>query len=337
MKTQISFGLLFFFIVGCKKDVTKEISKFEFYTPTYFPSPAYTFIDNDVRKIRFDLGRELFYSKDLSFDNTISCASCHAQTHGFADHNVALSSGVNGLLGTRNAPPIFNMAWQTHFMWDGGVNHIEIFSLAPITNPVEMNLPMNELIDKLNSSEIWKQKFKHAYGVNEVNDQALFRALAQFMSLIISDNAKYDAVRRGETQFSALESQGYQLFQQKCASCHSEPLFTDNSFRNNGIDNQFADEGRKRITLDANDLGKFKVPTLRNIALTYPYMHDGRFFNLDQVLEHYSSEVQHSTTLDPSLENGISLSANDKKALIAFLNTLTDYKMINNPLFSEPK
>jgi len=336
MKKQIFFGLLILLVFSCKKDEVVEITKFDFEAPSYFPASNYSFANNEVRRARFELGRELFYSKDLSSDNTISCASCHAQVHGFSDHNVALSTGVSGQLGTRNSPPIFNMAWQPHFMWDGGVNHLEIFSLAPITNPVEMNLPMNVLIDKLNASENWKQKFKTAYNVNEVNDQVLFKALAQFMALIISDNAKYDAVRRGESQFTTTEAQGFALFQQNCASCHTEPLFTDYSFRNNGIDSQFADEGRERITLDANDLGKFKVPTLRNIALTYPYMHDGRFFSLEQVLDHYSSGIQNSNTLDPSLVGGINLTSNEKQSIIAFLKTLTDYKMINNPLFSEP-
>lgn len=336
MKRQFHLLLVFFLLVGCKKDTQQEVTKFEFEAASYFPSPVYTFGENELRRSRFDLGKDLFYSKDLSSDNTISCASCHAQTHGFADHNVALSAGVDGQLGTRNAPPIFNMAWQPHFMWDGGVNHLEIFSLAPITNPVEMNLPMDALIDKLNESEVWKEKFKVAYNVNEINDHVLFKALAQFMALIISDNAKYDAVRRGDKQFTSIESQGYSLFQQKCANCHTEPLFTDYSFRNNGLDSQFTDEGRAKITLQTEDLGKFKVPTLRNIAVTYPYMHDGRFFTLNEVLDHYASGIQHSETLDTSLENGISLTSNEKSALIAFLNTLTDYEMMNDPFFAEP-
>lgn len=323
-------------VVSCKKEPVAEVFELKFEQPSYFPAPVYTFQNNDITMDRFVLGRKLFYDPLLSSDGTISCASCHSQTHGFSDHNTAFSAGVGGALGVRNSPTIINMAWNSSFMWDGGVNHIETFSLAPITNPVEMNETMVNVIAKLNASATYKDLFKKAYGGSEITDQMLFRALGQFMGMLISDDAKYDKYRRGEVALTADESAGLSLFQQKCASCHTEPLFTDKSFRNNGIDESFADLGRALITQNASDEGKFKVPTLRNVEITYPYMHDGRFFTLSQVLDHYRTGIKNSATLDPSLAGGISITDTEKAQIITFLKTLTDYTLMADPLFAEP-
>lgn len=322
-------------LFACKKIQTNTSEPFIFENPEGFPEPVYTFENNALTYNRFSLGRDLFYSTDLSSDGTISCASCHDQAHAFGDHNVAFSAGVNGSVGTRNSPVIFNMAWQPHFMWDGGVNHLEIFSLAPITNPLEMNETMENVIQKLNASDEWKEKFKKAYNIDIITDQAMFRALTQFMAMIVSDDTKYDKVRRGEEAFSAIEQSGYELFQAKCASCHQEPLLTDYSFRNNGLTNVFADLGRETITQDPNDRGKFKVPTLRNIEITYPYMHDGSLYSLEDVLDHYSEGVVSSPTLDEQLASGIPLTESEKNSIIQFLKTLTDYTMMNKTLYSE--
>lgn len=327
-------------LVSCKKPVIEPISnnsdELEFYHPAEFPATAYPLEQNPIDRKKFELGRELFYSTMLSLDNTVSCASCHAQTHMFADHNIALSAGVGGQLGNRNSPPIFNMAWQPHFMWDGGVNHLEIFSLAPITNPVEMSETMENVVQKLSNSDYWKSLFKTAYGSEEVTDQKIFRSLTQFMLMIVSDNSLYDNVKRGKASFTTEQQAGYDLFLQKCASCHTEPLFTDYSFRNNGLDLVSADEGRALITQNDSDKGKFKVPTLRNVLLTYPYMHDGRFFTIDQVLEHYSSGIQQHENLDAQLQNGIPLTTDEKKYIKRFLETLNDYSLMGNTLLSEP-
>lgn len=318
-----------FMMLSCRKDVIENITPFEFRAPDYFPALQYGFTNNEVTEERFELGKRLFFDGLLSSDNTISCESCHAQVHAFTDHNVALSSGVEGRLGKRNSPSIANLAWSPSFMWDGGVNHIEIFSLAPITDSTEMNETMQNVIDKLNADPTYVQQFKGAYGVDAIDDQAMFRALTIYMMMIVSDQSKYDKWIRGETQLTAQESTGKMLFEQKCSSCHSGALQTDYSFRNNGLDSEFTDLGRGRITQNESDYGKFKVPSLRNVMLTYPYMHDGRFFNIRNVLDHYDEGIQQSSTLDPQLANGIPMTEEEKDAIIAFLETLTDYKLLS--------
>lgn len=319
-------------ILGCHKVVNKS-SSIELLYPSYFPDPVYSFKNNEINALRFALGKKLFFDKNLSLDGTISCASCHAQGHGFADHNVSFSSGVNGALGTRNSPSIANMIWSPSFMWDGGVNHIEVFAVAPITNPLEMKETMAHVVSKLNSNSNYLLLFKEAYGIEHINDQAMLKALTVYMSMIVSCNSKYDKMRQGKASFTEQESEGYSLFQMKCASCHTEPLFTNYGFINNGLDSVFYDLGRAKITFNDNDKGKFKVPSLRNVTLTYPYMHDGRFWTLDQVLEHYSHGIVNSPTLDPSLSNGISLTEEEKAAIKAFLGTLKDDDLLQNKLF----
>lgn len=317
------------------EEITEENVIFK--NPEGFPAVVYPIGERPIKEEIFKLGRDLFYSTALSSDITVSCATCHAQTHSFSDHNIALSIGVGGKIGTRNAPPIFNMAWQPHFMWDGGVNHLETFSIAPITNEFEMNETMENVVNKLNSSDLWRNKFKTAFGDENITDKNLLLALTQYMLLIISDKSHYDKVKRGKASFTTEQQAGYDIFLQKCASCHKEPMFTDYSFRNNGLDVVSNDDGRYLITLQNSDKGKFKVPTLRNVLLTYPYMHDGRFFTIDQALEHYNSGIQPHENLDSTLQNGIPLSADDKKMLKRFLETLNDYELMGNLLLSEPQ
>ena len=324
-------------ILSCKKEQVEPYKKWGFSKPDYFPEPVYNFANNKQTFQKFTLGRELFYDPFLSSDGTVSCASCHASSHAFAGHNTALSPGVNNLLGTRNSPSIANMAWSPSFMWDGGINHIEVMPIAPLTNPVEMNETLANIVSKLQQSNKYKKLFKEAYGKEEVTDQKVLKALTQYMMMIVSNNSKYDQVKRGEATFTDAEQQGYELFQQKCSQCHTEPLFTDYSFRNNGLDQSFSDNGRFLITQNENDKGKFKVPSLRNVALTYPYMHDGRYYTLNDVLNHYATGIQHSSTLDPLLEDGIPLPGNQKSLLIAFLNTLSDYNLMTDFWLSEPK
>ncbi len=325
-------------LFACHKAKVKQYDYWAFNQPSYFPETVYTFQNNKLTYPRIDLGRYLFYDADLSIDSTVSCATCHHSAHGFAGHNTPVSAGVNNLVGTRNSPTIINMAWSKSFMWDGGINHIEVMPIAPFTNPVEMNISMAELVQRVGQSPKYKQLFKRAYGTETVTDQLILRALAQFLSILVSDQTKYDRVIRGEDHFTSDEQSGYALFQQKCAACHTEPLFTDRDYHNNGLDATWTSEtGRHHVTQDVNDMGKFKVPTLRNVELTYPYMHDGRFMTLNQVLEHYNSGVQSSATLDPLLQNGIPLTNLEKYQLVAFLKTLTDYSMMTNSLFAEPK
>ncbi len=326
-------SILVLTIISCKKKNDDDLA-FQLIYPSYFPTPVYNFKNNELTKEKFELGRKLFYDGILSSDNSVSCGTCHSQVHGFADHNVNLSSGVNNLKGTRNSPAITNMIWSPAFMWDGGVNHIEVFSVAPITNPVEMNETMSNVISKLNNNSEYKNLFKIAYGIDNITDQAMLRALTIYMSMMVSCNSKYDKVRQGKVSFSTDEAEGYELFKQKCASCHSEPLFTNYQYKNNGLDSIYTDLGRGRITFNANDNGKFKVPSLRNVELTYPYMHDGRFWTLEQVLELYNSGIKHSATLAPELANGLPMTADEKKKIIAFLKTLTDYTIISDFKFA---
>lgn len=316
--------------VSCKKFEVERIEPFGFNSPDYFPEVQYDFSENQVTKGRFELGKTLFFDPVLSSDSTVSCASCHAQVHAFADHNTALSAGVDGRLGMRNSPSLANMAYSPTFMWDGGVNHLEIFSLAPITDTNEMNETMSSVIDKLNQNDMYKWLFKKHYQVDEVNDQVLFRALTVYMTMIVSDGSKFDRWKRGEIELSTEEEKGRLLFSSKCASCHSGALQTDYSYRNNGLDVSFENDlGRGRITLNPLDNGKFKVPSLRNVLLTYPYMHDGRMYTIREVLNHYDEGIVQSSTLDPLLSNGIPMTEKEKDQIIAFLETLTDYELLD--------
>ena len=330
-------GLLFCFLWAPSCSDNRD--NFTLSYPDYFPQPVYQFENNPVSKEKFELGRKLFHDPVLSRDSTISCATCHAQGHAFADHNIALSVGIEHRTGSRNSPSIVNIVWQPHYMWDGGINHIEIMPFAPITNPVEMDEDMSHVVAKLNQNESYKQLFKHAFGKTKIESQQVFYALAQYMAFLVSDDSKYDQVRQGISSFTPEENLGYQIFLEKCNICHREPLFTDFSFRNTGLRYFDADLGRYRITQVDADKHKFKVPSLRNINLTYPYMHDGQLTSLDAVLEHYNSGIIYHDNLDPLLIKngrlGIPLDAQEKNALKAFLKTLTDQSYLSNPLFSE--
>lgn len=327
------------FFASCKKEDKIEpiaTNTFSFQKPSHFPEPDYKFENNPISEQKFELGRFLFYDPILSLDSTVSCATCHAQEHAFADHNIALSAGVNGTLGKRNSPALSNLAWYPNFMWDGGINHIETFSVGPITNQLEMKETIPNVLLKLNQSEFYKAKFKSAFNVDEITDELMLKALAQFMGMMISYRSKYDNYLVGKETFSDAELNGYQLFKSNCASCHKEPLTTDFSYQDNGIDSVFTDEGRALITLYDEDKGKFKVPSLRNVALTYPYMHDGRFLTLDQVINHYSDGVLNTLTVSPLLKGGLHFTATEKYNLKVFLKTLTDYYYIGDPKFSPP-
>lgn len=330
--------LLSLLIVSCKDDKNDPlpVDNIAFVIPPGFPSPDYKFTDNAVTNERFELGRKLFYDEILSRNNTISCGSCHQQSGAFAHIDHRVSHGIDDLEGTRNSPPIFNLAWSTDFFWDGGVNHIELQPINPIQNPVEMDLPLATAINKLSASAEYRTLFEQAYGSDSITSQMMLRALAQFMAVMVSGDSDYDKYMQGQTTlFDASELNGLNLFRQKCASCHTEPLFTDLSFRNNGLDSVFADQGRAMITFDAADEGKFKVPSLRNIEVTFPYMHDGSVKTLDKVLEHYNTGIKNSPTVDPLLTSGLPLTLQEKADLLKFLKTLTDRTFLTNPRFSE--
>jgi cytochrome c peroxidase len=310
-----------------------------FKVPSNFPQPIYKFIDNAITSGGFKLGRKLFYDPLLSKDNTIACANCHQSFAAFANLDHEVSHGVGDCQGTRNAPPLFNLAWQKEFMWDGGVHHIEVSPINALTNSCEMANDLNTITGRLQNSPVYPAFFTAAFGSTEINSQKLLRALAQFTSMLVSAGSKYDKYIRHEPGgiFTADEEAGYVLFKQKCSVCHKEPLFTDLSYRSNGLDKYPEDSGRDSITHMEADRGKFRVPSLRNVELTSPYMHDGRFATLKQVLEHYNAGVQNSSNLDPELHKngvyGIKLNIKEQDQLIAFLKTLTDNDFVKDKRF----
>lgn len=306
--------------------------------PDGWPQPYYTFSTNPLSEAGFVLGRALFYETQLSADNSISCGSCHQIDAAFANADHKLSHGIYDRIGTRNAPALFNLTWHTSFMHDGGINHIENQPPAPITNTVEMGEELSSVVQKLQNSSRYRQMFKDAFGEDSVTTQRMFRAITQFQGLIYSFSSKYDDYKNGKAAFTAEELRGYNLFLAKCNACHSEPLFSDFVFRNNGlpVDPTLNDKGRAMIEDTPGNYYKFKTPSLRNIALTAPYMHDGRFSTLEKCLDHYESGISNFTNLDPLLQNGIPLSDAERSDLLAFLNTLTDYKLISDPRFKDP-
>jgi cytochrome c peroxidase len=232
-----------------------------------------------------------------------------------------------------------NLAWQSTFMWDGAVNHLDKQALAPISSLDEMDSSIKEVVGKLQKSTIYPPLFQAAFGDSVVTGEHTLKAISAFMLTFVSANSKYDQVKRGEATFTNQEENGYQLFQKSCASCHAEPLFTTNKFANNGlpVDTTLNDFGRMMLTQNSADSLKFKIPTLRNIEFSYPYMHDGRFKKLPEVLKHYNKGVQFSATLAPELQDFQSLTSNEQVDLLAFLLTLTDKTFLFNQDYSFPR
>lgn len=348
MKIRITISLLVFvalsilLLEACKKtDVsTYKPTYLTFKVPDGWPQPTTNiFANNPLTEEGFQLGRKLFYDGKLSKDGNFPCASCHQQFAAFVTFDHDFSHGFNNGFTTRNAPATFNLAWMPLLHLDGGINNIEVQPLAPITAPNEMAETLENVLAKLKNDAAYPELFRKAFGSAEINSQKMLKAIAQFMGSMVSSNSKYDKVQRGETTFTAAEQAGYTFFKANCNTCHKEPLFTDNSFRNNGLAvNSFLNDfGRMRITSQRSDSLKFKVPTLRNVDLTFPYMHDGRIYSLRDVLEHYSTNlITTQATLDPLLVNRIPMTATDKNNLVAFLRTLTDNEFTTNTRFSQP-
>lgn len=307
--------------------------------PKIFPKPVYDFSKNPLSENKIKLGRALFYDPILSRNNMISCASCHSQFSAFTHVYHALSHGIEDKIGFRNSPTLMNLAWQSSFMRDGAINHLDMQALAPISNPVEMDESMIHVVSKLQSNQLYTKLFYKAFGDSVITGEHTLKAISQFMLTLVSCNSKYDSVMRKQTSFTEQENNGYKLFKKNCASCHNEPLFTNDEFRNNGLslDTSLNDYGRYRVTKNPSDSLKFKVPTLRNIEFSYPYMHDGRFKKLSQVMNHYTNEVIKSKSLSPELDKSIVLSSNEKVDIIAFLLTLTDKSFLFNPQYFYPK
>jgi len=291
------------------------------------------------------LGKKLFFDTILSADNSQSCASCHAPVNAFTDAS-QFSDGIDGLFGDRNSMPIFNAAfnYDEKFFWDGRSFGLEQQALEPVENPIEMHNTWGQAVADLQSATDYPVLFQAAFNSSVITKELVTKAIAQFERTLISGNSKFDRHLLGTATLTAQELNGFNVFMDEtkgdCFHCHgsdNNPLWTDNIFHNNGLDAIFTDLGLGQVTGDPADNGKFKSPSLRNLAFTAPYMHDGRFNTLDEVINHYSEGLQNSPTIDPLMkkvaEGGVQITPQEKADLKAFLLTLSDYDFINNPDF----
>ncbi len=312
-----------------------KFTPYQFKMSSTFPIPSLP-RDNPLIEERVALGERLFNDTALSRDGTLSCASCHPRETAFADPR-KFSMGVEGRTGSRQGMPLFNLAWKTSFFWDGRARSLREQALMPIQDHLEMDQTLENVAQKLRKTS--SEHFARAFDSAEVTPERIGLALENFLLTLTSHDSKFDRAMRGEGKLSVEEQRGFELFMQEreprmgslgadCFHCHGGALFTDHQFRNNGLAITEADLGRFRVTKAAIDRGTFATPSLRNIAVTAPYMHDGRFTTLEQVLDHYSEGVQRTDTLDPNLakhpDGGLHLTAEEKRAVIAFLKTLTD-------------
>lgn len=329
--------LSLFLFVFAKKTNFNSVVFLEY--PEHWPKPIYDFSKTPLEKDKIELGRKLFYDPILSLDGTISCSSCHLSYTAFTHVDHSVSHGIGDSVGTRNSPVLINLAWSKSFMWDGAVNNIEVQALAPVEHPAEMGETILNVINKLQASKHYPQLFYKAYDDSIITGQLFLKALSQFQLSLISANSKYDKVIAGEDKFTIQEKNGYELFKQNCATCHSEPLFTNGEFENNGlaVDSNYRDYGRVGVTLNPIDSLKFKVPTLRNIEFSFPYMHDGRFESLSEVLKHYNGGITNHNNLSYKLNKEIQLSSNEQVDIVSFLMTLTDKSFLFNPNFAYPR
>lgn len=344
MKRFASIILLGFIVAGVfliQAFKPKEGSKTKkqhniFISPKGWPTPIYDFKSNPVTQAGFELGRKLFYDGRLSKDGNFPCASCHQQFAAFSTFDHPLSHGINNGQTQRNAPGLFNLAWRKDFMWDGSVLNLEHQFIIPITSPNEMGEHIDSIILKLKKDNYYKKQFKAAFGTENITQNKIEKALSQFLLMLVTNNSKYDRVMKNEDAFNIAEQTGYEIFKTKCATCHKEPFFTDNSFRNTGMqyDTYLKDVGRMKITHANADSLAFRVPSLRNIQVTYPYGHDGRFYSIHSVLDFYNRKKSNSHLIDTLVKN-ISLNNYEIGQLKAFLYTLTDSVFLREPKFQD--
>lgn len=355
---------LFFFLSGvvfftaCKDDDAPEEVILIDETPynlEYGALPAPTLpADNPLTVQGVQLGKMLFFEKLMSKDESQACADCHQQADGFSDSD-RFSLGVEGLEGKRQAMPIFNMAYHSNeFFWDGRATLLRDQSLLPIQDPLEMNETLENVITKLSNEKIYRDQFTRAFGSEEITAEKMSLAMEQFMLSIVSYDSKYDRYLAGAVELTESEARGLALFETEynpffpefsgadCAHCHGGANFENDQYMNNGLDTdaEFTDMGREDVTNYAADRAKFKVPTLRNIAVTAPYMHDGRFQTLEEVIDHYNEGIKESSTADVTVlntkETGLFLEEQDKTDLINFLKTLTDETFLENEEYRSP-
>jgi len=336
----ILFGIFTFALVAFKQQLTS--TSIDFIIPKKWPKPVYTFENNPLTEEGFQLGRKLFYDPILSRDSTISCASCHLQYTGFTHVDHTVSHGIYGRKGTRNSPALINLAWNKSFHWDGGVNHIEVQGINPIQHVAEMDNTLEEVIRSLQRSTSYPAQFEKVFGKKEITTSDIMKALTQYTASLVSSNSKYDQVMRKDkgVAFTSQEKNGLKLFQQHCTACHTEPLFTNTFFASNGLkmDSLLKDTGRYGITYQGKDSMQFKIPTLRNIEFTFPYMHDGRYKKLKDVINYYSDGIDPGNRyLHNSLQKPLNFTEIQKKDILSFLLTLTDKTFLYNIRFSFPR
>jgi cytochrome c peroxidase len=318
-----------------------KFTPYPFHMSATFPIPDLP-RDNPLLVERVKLGKKLFFDQRISINDQQSCADCHSPEKAFTDAR-RTARGAEGQLGPRKTMPLSNLAWKKEFFWDGRAKSLREQVLQPIQNPIEMHQSLTNLLVKLACADAnYPSLFSAAFGSPEITAEKISLALENYVLTLTCFNAKFDGVLRGEERFTAQELRGFELFSTEydprrkqfgadCFHCHGGTLFQSQSFANNGLEETFSDPGRGKITGKISDNGKFAVPSLRNVALTAPYMHDGRFHSLEEVVEHYATGVKRSATLDPNLakhpDGGVPLSATDKQALVAFLKTLTDHQL----------
>lgn len=357
MKQSIVFVLISLLFFSCKKnEVDMSITPYELEIPSHFPAMPIP-EDNPMSQEGVELGRRLFYDTRLSLDNSISCASCHSQENGFSDPN-KFSVGVNGKIGKRQSMSLVNLGWQSAYFWDGRSETLEEQVLHPVRDPIEMNQSWDATAQKLNAIEGYQNDFYRVFKVVDFDSTHISKAISQFLRTLISSQSKYDVMYKHRnnlplnafeqslyTQITNEEWAGMDLFfsltNGDCLHCHDGPLAEiQGLFSNNGLDDNFPDIGRMKVTGNPNDKGKFKVPSLRNIEFTAPYMHDGRFSNLDEVINHYSFGIVQSSTIDPMIEfahqGGVQLDAQEHQLIKSFLKTFTDHEFLNKSEFKNP-
>jgi cytochrome c peroxidase len=349
LKRSALLALIFLFIVSFSSKELPEPYKFP--ELKFFPPMPVT-ENNPVTVQGAELGRHLFYDPILSGDSSISCASCHRQEAAFSDAPLDFSKGINGTLTKRNAMPLFNLAWYPAFFWDGRAVSIEEQAFHPVRGKEEMNLQWNVAVERLRKSKFYKPMFAQAFGKEKVDSVLVTRAIAQFLRTLISYQSKYDEVITGRRRFTRDEFDGFVLVNDQtkgdCIHCHTtdgDALGTTLVFSNNGLDaavnaTDYKDKGRGEFTGRETDYGKFIVPSLRNLAFTAPYMHDGRFKTLEEVIEFYISGVKAGVNTDSKMgfayAGGVNLSSEEKRKVIAFLLTLSDSSFISKKEFSNP-
>jgi len=319
-------GLLFFF--ACQNKPYKLPSHFP-----ELPQPE----DNVLTQVKVDLGRKLFYEKALSLDSSISCGSCHIQEYGFAD-TVALSIGAHDSLGFRNTRALINQAYLTTFFGEGGVNSIERASMPPMQAEFEMNLNIAVTLARLKADKNYTVLFLEVFD-EQPNHKNLIQALASFQRTLLSGGSVYDKLFQGDSSaLSESEKRGLALFNSEklsCSNCHKGLFFTDEKTYNIGLYNDNRDWGRGRLTLKAEDYGAFLTPTLRNIELTAPYMHDGSLISLEEVIDFYAKGGMNHPAKSDKIQP-FEITEIEKRELVSFLKTLTDSAFISNPNFSDP-